>query len=146
VYQKESVIGAFEEQVTNPEIQISIDKNPFIIVGKIFKHHPKRNIYQNVTYSATVPEKITIITIIPVVVVNINLWFVNKFTDYMPVIIVMIIIPVIAVCVWIVVSVIISPAIVVPPVIFPISVPVVVVVIIISMILFVVFTISAIFR
>lgn len=137
--QKETIICSFEEKVTNPEVQITIDVNPFVIVRQIFKNHPERYVNQNVTDTAAVSVKVTIVIMVPVVIVNVDFWFNHKPADYMPVVWMMVIIFVMFVGIRIVIAVIISPTAVVPPVIFPISFPVpIVFVIIISMIMVIV--------
>jgi hypothetical protein len=139
VNQKESIICSFEEKVTNPEIQIAIDINPFVIIWQVFKNHPERNINQNISNSAAVSEKVTIVKIVPVMIVYVDYWFNHKPADYMPVIVVVIIMFVVKVRIRIVIAVIIFPTAVVPPVIFPISFPMFIVfVIIISTIMVIV--------
>jgi hypothetical protein len=89
--QKETKICSFEEKVTNPEIQITVNINPFVIVRQIFKNHPERYVNQNVTDTAAVSEKVTIVIMVPVVIVNVDFWFNHKPADYVPVIMVVII-------------------------------------------------------
>ena len=145
--QKETIIRAFEEKVANPEIQVTINVNPFVIVGQILESHTEGKINKYISHAAAIPEKVPVISVIFGVVRNINLWPVNKPADYMPVIRMVVIIFVMFVGIRIVVAVIISPAIVVPSVTFPISFPMfIIIVIIISTILFVAFIITSIFR
>ena len=82
----------FKEKITYPEVEKSVDKNTFVTGGQILESHSKRHINQNVTDSTAIPEKGSIVTIIPGMIVNVDLWLVNKPANYMPVIMMVIII------------------------------------------------------
>lgn len=95
--QLKTVISVFKEKVSNPEIQITIDIYLFVVVGQIIKSHSKRDIDKHIPNPAAVPEEVTIIAVILYVIMNEDLWVICKFTDYMPIIIVVIIIFVVSV-------------------------------------------------
>ena len=126
--QLESGICTFEEKITNPEVKKTIDVNSLVFVWNILECHAERNINQHITNPVAISEKVTIETIIAIVVVNKNLRLKTKLTDYMPVIRMMVIVFVILVSIRIVIFVVIYPAVLIPAVSFPASVPVIVVI------------------
>jgi hypothetical protein len=126
--QLESKICTFEEKITNPEVKKTIDVNSFIIIGNILESHAERNINQHITNPVAISEKVTFETIITIVVMNKNLRFKIKLTDYMPVIRMMVIVFVISVRIRIVIFIVIYPAVLIPAVSFPASVPVIVII------------------
>jgi len=90
--QLESIICVFKEKITNSEIKETVYINSFVIIRQILECHSERNINQNITNMVAVSEKVTIETIIAVMIMNKYLWLINKFPDYMTVVRMMVII------------------------------------------------------
>lgn len=68
VNQPEPMVCHFKKQVANSEIEVAVNVNLLVICRKLFKYNSKRHINQHITYSSEIPEKVAIVTIIPVVV------------------------------------------------------------------------------
>lgn len=83
VNKPEPVVGHFEEKVSNPEIEISINVNSFVSYGQLFKNYSERHVNQNVAYSSVIPEKMAIVVIVPVVIMYKERWLISKPANYM---------------------------------------------------------------
>lgn len=88
------------------------------------EYNSKRHINQHISYPSEIPEEVSIVAIIPVVVVNKYIGPVNKLSDNMPVSWVMVIMFMIPVRIRVVSVIIVSPAIKIPAVSFPVAIPV----------------------
>lgn len=62
--QVKSYIVIFKEQITYPEIKITVNINPFVIYRNIVKNHSVWHINKNITDSRMIPEKMPVVTIV----------------------------------------------------------------------------------
>ena len=68
--QVKSIIGRLEKQVANPEVQVSVNVSSFVISGRHkVETKSKGKIYQNVSNTWTIPEKVPVVTIVLVMIV-----------------------------------------------------------------------------
>ena len=141
MHKPESLRGHFKEEVSNSEIEKSVDVHSFIFYRQVFENDTVWHIYKDVTNSPVIPEEMAIIAVIPVMVMDEKYWSVAKFTNYMSksgMVIVMFMKPE---GIGMVTGVIVSPAIQVPAVSLPSVIPVLVFPVIVMAVIF--FVVSA---
>src|SRR6056297_3157154 len=73
----------FKKQVANSEIEITINVNLFIYGWQLFENNSIRHIYQNVTSTPEEPEKMSVVYVVIVVVMDEEPRATCKSTDYM---------------------------------------------------------------
>lgn len=124
--QPETIIGIFKEKISNPEIQITVNVNPFVAVRQIFKRYSKRHVNQNISYTPIVTEKLAVVTIIPVLIVKKHMRLVNKSPDNVTESWMTVIMTVKPIGIRIISVIIIYPTFMIPAVPFPVAIPVIV--------------------
>ncbi len=139
VHQAKTMVGPFEKQITYPEIKVTVNVHPFVILWQVAKMHSVRHINQHITNIAKETEELPVVAIVLVMIVHKYRRMVIEITNYMSVMVMTVVVLMVPVRVWMIRMVIVAPAAVVPPVTLPASVPVpLLVVIIVAVILFVI--------
>jgi hypothetical protein len=125
--ESEPVVGHFEEKVSYPEIKVTIDVNPFVANWQVLENNSVRHVNQHIADSTLMPEKMTVVYVVPVMIMYKERWLINKPANYVAPSRVVEIMPVEPVRVWMVGVVIIYPAVKIPAIPFPTSVPVIII-------------------
>lgn len=111
VNQPEPMVCHFKKQVANSEIEVTININLFIFGWQLFENNSIRHIYQNVTNSPEKPEKVAVVNIVPVLVLDEEPRATCKSADYMSKPRMMVIMFMKPVRIWMITVVIGSPAV-----------------------------------
>jgi len=105
------MVGHFEKQIANSEIEVSVNVNLLIYRRQLLKNNSIRHIYQYITNTPEKPEKVPVVDVIPVVVMNEEPRATCKSTDYMSELRVVVVVFMKTVGVGMVTVVIVSPAV-----------------------------------
>jgi hypothetical protein len=83
VNQPEPVVCVFKKQVANSKIGVPVNVNLLIYSRQLFKNNSIWHIYQYITNSPEEPEKVPVVNVVPVVVMNEKPRATCKSSDYM---------------------------------------------------------------
>lgn len=72
----------FEKQVSYSEVQIAVNINPFVAVRQLIESNSKRDINQDISYSPVKSEKVPVVAVVFMMVMNEYIWPVNKSFNY----------------------------------------------------------------
>lgn len=116
----------FKKQISNPEVEESVNIYPFIFMRKIIENYAKRHGSQHITYSPAVAEEMAVITVVAMRAMKKYHRPVYKPSDYVTIAWMVVVMPVKPVRVRMITIIIIYPARKIPAVIFPVMIPVVI--------------------